>query len=72
LALFLKGPDAELVVRARDVVANSLLADITKEDPQGRSEYQDAVRHQVVAVFQRIRLSLLVLDSLMEAYNSST
>lgn len=71
LAKFLKGADVDLVARARDVVSNSVLAEIAKEDPQGHDEYQDAVRHQVVAIFQRLRLSILVLDTLMEAYNAS-
>lgn len=67
----LNGSDIEFVTRARDIVAHSVLADITKEDPHGHDEYQDALRHQVVAVFQRLRLSLFVLDTLMEAYNNS-
>jgi hypothetical protein len=29
------------------------------------------VRHQIVGIFQRLRLLLLVLDTLMEAYNAS-
>ena len=69
---FLKGPDIDLIARSRDVIANSVMAEIAKEDPQGHTEYQDAVRHQIVAFFQRIRLSLLVLDTLMEAYNASS
>ena len=71
LTKFLNGSDFDLVTRARDVVANSILTEISKEDPQGNAEYQDAVRHQIVALFQRLRLSLLVLDTLMEAYNAS-
>jgi hypothetical protein len=71
LAIFLNNTDANFVARARDVVANSVMAEIAKEDPQGHHEYQDAVRHQIVASFQRLRLSLLVLDTLMEAYNTS-
>ena len=47
------------------------MAEIAKEDPQGHAKYQDAVHHQIVALFQRIRLSLLVLDTLIEAYNTS-
>jgi hypothetical protein len=68
---FLKGSDVDLIDRARNIVANSVMAEIAKEDPQGHAEYQDAVRHQIVATFQRLRLSLLVLDTLMETYNAS-
>ena len=71
MANFLKGSELELVTRARDVVANSIMAEIAKEDPQGDIEYQDAVRHQIVTVFQRLRLLLLVIDTLMEAYNAT-
>jgi len=71
LAKFINGSDIEIVTRARDVVANSIMAEIAKEDPQGNAEYQDAVRHQIVATFQRLRLSLFVLDTLMETYNDS-
>ena len=71
LSKFIKGADKDIVNRARDVVANSIMTEITREDPQGQMEYQDAVRHQVVSIFQRLRLSLQVLDTLMEAYNAS-
>jgi hypothetical protein len=47
------------------------MLEIAKEDPQGREEYQNAVRHQVVANFQRLRVLLFVLDALMKAYNAS-
>ena len=67
----LNGPDKDVIAHARDVVANSLMSEITKEDPQGQAEYKDAVRHQVVATFQRIRVLLLVLDTLMETYNAT-
>ena len=68
---FLNNSDVDHITRARDIVANSVMAEIIKEDPQGHTEYQDAVRHQIVAFLQRIRLSLMVLDTLMEAYNAS-
>lgn len=71
LSNFLSNTDVDIITRARDVVANSIMAEIAKEDPQGHTEFCDAVRHQIVAVFQRIRLSVLVLDTLMETYNVS-
>ena len=67
----LNGPDKDVVAHARDVVAHSIMSEIAKEDPQGQVEYQDAVRHQVVATFQRIHVLLLVIDTLMETYNLS-
>ena len=71
LTHFLGNSDIDIVSRARDMATNSVMREIAQEDPQGQSAYQDAVRHHIVATFQRLRLSLLVLDGLMEAYNSS-
>ena len=48
------------------------MAEIAQEDPQGGAEFKDAVRHHIVASFQRLRVHLLVMDTLMERYNSST
>lgn len=70
LSKFLDGSDGDMITRARDVVANSIMAEIAKEDPQGQTEYQDAVRHHIVAFLQRLRVSLLVLDKLMDTYNT--
>ena len=47
------------------------MAELAKEDPQGNEEFQQAVRHQIVGIFQRLRLLLLVLDTLIETYNAS-
>jgi hypothetical protein len=60
-----------MVTRARDVITHSVMAEIAKEDPQGQAEYQDAVRHHIIAFFQRLRICLFVLDKLMEIYNVS-
>ena len=68
---FFNGPDKDFVERARDVVSNSIMSEIAQEDPQGHNEYKDAVRHHIVATFQRLRLLLLVLDHLVEIYNAS-
>jgi hypothetical protein len=71
LAKILNKNDLELANRARDTITNSIMAEVAKDDPQGHTEYQDAVRHHIVATFQRLRVHLLVLDSLMEAFNAS-
>jgi hypothetical protein len=47
------------------------MMEIAKEDPQGHAEFQDAVRHQIVATYQRLRILLMILDTLMEKYNAS-
>ena len=69
---FTQGPDKDLIARVRNVVANSVMGDLAREDPQGTDELKAAVRHQIVAVFQRLRVLLLMLDYLMETYNSTT
>jgi hypothetical protein len=71
LAKTLNSVDRDMVNRARDIAANTLMSDLAKEDPQAETEYQDAVRHQIVASFQRLRLYLLMLDTLLEAYHAA-
>jgi hypothetical protein len=51
LSTFLNSSDTDLVSHACDIVANSIMAEISKEDPQGCAEYQDVVCHQIVVVF---------------------
>jgi hypothetical protein len=60
-----------MIVRARNVITDSVMNEIAKEDPHGHAEYQNAVRHHIVAFAQRLRVCLLVLDKLMESYNSA-
>lgn len=48
------------------------MGDLAREDPQGTDELKAAVSHQIVAVFQRLHVLLLMLDYLMETYNSTT
>ena len=71
LSKLLNGHKKDIVIRGRDVVANSIMAELAKDDPLGTIEYQDAIRHQVVTIFQHLRLHLLLLDTLMEAFNAS-
>jgi hypothetical protein len=71
LSHFLSTTDLNIVDRARDVIANSVMAEIAQEDPQGADEYKNSVRHHIVGFFQRIRVSLLVLDTLLAAYNAA-
>ena len=42
-----------------------------QNDPNGDAEYTDHVRQYIVSVFQRLRVTLLVLDNLLEAYHAS-
>jgi len=71
LTAFLNNSEVDLVARSRNMVSNSTMLEIAREDPQGLAEYKDAVRQNIVAIFQRLRVLLLVLDTLVEAYNTS-
>jgi hypothetical protein len=71
LEKFLNKADVDLVTRARKAVADPTMLELAEEDPQGNSEYKAAVRHHIIASFQRLRVYLFVMDTLMETYNSS-
>jgi hypothetical protein len=71
LAKFLNPADFNMVLRARDVITDSVMAEITQENPDGRTEFENAVRFHVISFAQRISVCLLVLDKLMEVFNSS-
>ncbi|KAF8816870.1 hypothetical protein BYT27DRAFT_7247755 [Phlegmacium glaucopus] len=68
---FLTASDLDIIERARNIVTDSIMAEIGHEDPQGHIEFEHAVRHQIVSFCQRIRASLLVVDHLMVIYNTS-
>lgn len=71
ISKLLNGLEGEIITHARDVVANSIMAEIANEDPHGLDEYKDAIRHQIVATYQRLRLLVLILDHLVATYNSA-
>lgn len=47
------------------------MAEIAQEFPDGRNEFENAIRYHIVSFSQRINVCLLVLDKLMEIFNSS-
>lgn len=71
LAKYLNKMDLDNVERARDVITNSVMAEITQEHPFGQTEFENAVRYQIISFSQRINVCLVVLDKLMETFNSS-
>lgn len=71
LASLISPTDFTMVLRARNVTADAIIAEIAREDPLGQTEFENIVRHQVVAFSQRIHISLLVLDKLMDIYNTA-
>jgi hypothetical protein len=63
--------DRDSLTRARELITNSVLNEIQHEDPLGQSSFENALRHQIVASCQRIRIHLLVTDQLMTMYNDA-
>lgn len=63
--------DRDSLARARELITNSVMSEIQHEDPHGQSSFENAVRHQIVASCQRIRILLLVTDQLMAMYNDA-
>ena len=55
-----------MVVRARDTVTNSIMMEVEKENFNGPSEFQSSVRVHLHSFVQRIKVSLLVIEKLME------
>jgi hypothetical protein len=60
-----------MIIRARNVITDSVMAEIAQEYPDGRNEFENSIRYHIVSFSQRINVSLLVLDKLMEIFNSS-
>lgn len=71
LAKVLSNMELDNIERARKVVADPTMAEITQEHPQGQSEYENAVRYHIISFTQRIGVSLSILDKLMELINAS-
>lgn len=71
LAKFLNPADLDMVLRARNTITDSVMAEIAQENPDGRTEFENSVRYHIVSFSQRINVCLLVLDKLMEIFNSS-
>ena len=57
--------DHQIVRRARDMVIHATMIEILNEEPDGPIAYRDAVRKQILALCTRLRISLVVIDSLM-------
>ena len=63
---FLSLPDFDMVLHARDTVTNSVMVEVEKENFNGPTEFQNSVRVHINSFVQRIKVSLLVLEKLME------
>ena len=60
-----------MIMRARDVVTDSIMSEISRENPVGHAEFENLVRFHIISFSQRINICLVVLDKLMEVFNSS-
>lgn len=64
--------DRNIIQRARDVVTNATIVEIMEEDPNGPLQYRDVLRHQILALCTRLRVSLAIIDKLMALTNALT
>ena len=62
--------DRQLIQQARDVVIDTTMDEIMREEPHGPSAFRDAVRQQILALCTRLRISLFIMDKLMALANS--
>lgn len=60
-----------MIVRARDVVTDSIMSEISCENPVGHTEFKNLVCFYSISFSQRINICLVVLDKLMEVFNLS-
>jgi hypothetical protein len=62
--------DRTIIQRARDVITNATIAELLDEAPDSPYAHRNAVRQQIVALCTRLRISLVIIDSLMALANS--
>ena len=72
LANFITTSDAKLITHTHDIISNPIMADFTTDNAQDPAHYQTAVPSEIATLFHRLRVSLLLLDTLMESYVDST
>ena len=57
--------DKGVLQRARDLLADTTMAEIMNEDPEGPTSFHTALRQQIVALCVRLRISLILINKLM-------
>ena len=62
--------DKNLIEQARVVVSNATMAEIINDDPQSPAAFHDSVRQQILALWTRLRVSLVIIDKLMGVANA--
>jgi len=45
--------------------------DIQQEDPSAQTSFEETVRHQIVLGCQRLCITLVIIDNLMNLYNDA-
>jgi len=45
--------------------------DIQQEDPSAQTSFEETIRHQIVLGCQRLRITLVIIDKLMNMYNDA-
>jgi hypothetical protein len=67
---FIGNLDRQLIQQARDVVTDTTMDELMREEPYGPAAYRDAIRQQILALLTRLRISLYIMDKLMALANS--
>jgi hypothetical protein len=57
--------DRDAIKRARELLTDATMTDIMNEDPQGPEAFQTALRHHIVTICTRLRISLIIINKLM-------
>jgi hypothetical protein len=59
--------DQDIIKRTRDTLANATMIDIMNEDPRSTEALQAALRRQITTICTGLRVSLIMVNSLMAA-----
>jgi hypothetical protein len=59
--------DRDIIKRTRDTLTNATIIEIMNEDPQSPDVFRDALRQHIVTLCLRLRISLIIVNTLMAA-----
>ena len=63
--------DRRVIKHTRDVIADSLIQQITTGDSTHQESFREAIRHQIAVISQCLRVDLVMIDRLLFVYNET-
>ena len=63
--------ECDAAKRAYDLVSNEVMYDIQQEYPSAQTSFEETVHQQIVLGCQRLRITLVIIDKLMNMYNDA-